>query len=190
MSSTRRTFAIREHSGGACAALVMAVSVVLARCSAPDRVRSAATAAPAAERGSVCPGVGVGGLRARDRCCTPNGILRAMGGHQGQLRRRYPYPTLTKAATPPSAAVAWYLKREGSNVAASAPIRRASSSTPRSAPIEQQPWPSSATGWGRTPRQPLPPDVGPVRGEERTVEAPRGVAVRNLDDRWVHGHTA
>jgi hypothetical protein len=58
--------------------------------------------------------------------------------------------------TPPSAAVAWYSKREGSNVAASAPIRRASSSPSRSAPIEQQPWPSSATGWDRIPRQPRP----------------------------------
>src|ERR1035437_10576430 len=56
-----------------CALPVMATIVVLARCSAPDRVQSAATAALAAECGSICPGVGVGDLRARDRCCTRNG---------------------------------------------------------------------------------------------------------------------
>ena len=51
----------------------MAIAVVLARRSAPERVRSAAPAALAAERGSVCPGVGAGGLRARDRCGSANG---------------------------------------------------------------------------------------------------------------------
>jgi hypothetical protein len=61
-----------------CAALVMAAAAVLARCSAPDRVRSAATAALAGERGPVCPDVGVGGLRARDRCCTRNGTSVAV----------------------------------------------------------------------------------------------------------------
>src|ERR1035441_725928 len=58
--------------------------------------------------------------------------------------------------TPPSTAVAWYSKRAGSNVDASAPISRASSSPSRSAPIEQHPWPSSAAGYGRIPRQPRP----------------------------------
>ena len=50
----------------------------------------------------------------------------------------------------------WCSKRSGSKVSASAAIRRASSSPSSSAPIEQQPWPSSAAGWGRIPRQPRP----------------------------------
>src|ERR1035437_2260690 len=38
--------------------------LVLARCSAPERVRSAVPTAPDAERGSLCFPVGAGGLRA------------------------------------------------------------------------------------------------------------------------------
>jgi hypothetical protein len=45
------------------------MAVVLARYSAPGRVRSAALTAPAAESGSVCTVTGRHGLRARDHRC-------------------------------------------------------------------------------------------------------------------------
>src|ERR1035441_4733401 len=50
----------------------MAMPVVLARCSAPERVRSSAPTAPAAERASACLVVEAGGLRACSDCCTCN----------------------------------------------------------------------------------------------------------------------
>src|SRR5450759_2114309 len=108
-----------------------------------------------------------------DRRLPVNGRLARIEGRQVQRApappsnparlRKMQAPSTTRVLlrvvspkTPPSAAMAWYSKREGSNVAASAPIRRASSSPSRSAPIEQQPWPSSAAGCGRIPRQPRP----------------------------------
>jgi len=48
----------------------MAMAVDLARCSPPERVRSATPTASAAERCSVCSATGTHGLRAREPRCT------------------------------------------------------------------------------------------------------------------------
>ena len=53
-----------------CATTMVATTVVLARCSAPERVRSATPAGSAAERCSVCSATGTHGLRTRDHRCT------------------------------------------------------------------------------------------------------------------------
>ncbi len=45
-----------------CAAAVMTMAVVLARRSAPEWVRPAASTTPAVERGSACCSAGAGGL--------------------------------------------------------------------------------------------------------------------------------
>src|SRR4051794_26555930 len=58
--------------------------------------------------------------------------------------------------TPPAAASAWCSKRSGGSVAPRALIIRASSSSPRSAPIEQQPSPRCSAGSARIPLHPRP----------------------------------
>jgi hypothetical protein len=66
----------REHARRACAAVRMAVAVVLARCSAPQRVRSIADlGAVGGTHNTGCRArfcgfaVGAGGLRACSGCC-------------------------------------------------------------------------------------------------------------------------
>ena len=85
-----------------CAAGGKATAVDLERRSAPERVRSAAPTAPAAERGSVCFLMRAGGLRACSCCCARNGTLGAPLGRNGAgimrhlSKRRSPTRYLTR----------------------------------------------------------------------------------------------
>jgi hypothetical protein len=81
-----------------CAVAWRAAAVVLARRSAPDRVPSAAPAAPAAERGSACFAGGVGGLRVRSCCRARTGTCggtimrpRLTPGRNRELSLRVPF---------------------------------------------------------------------------------------------------
>ena len=88
--------------------------------------------------------------------------------------------------TPPASASAWCSKRSGASVAASAEISIASSSSPSSAPIEQQPCPRCSAGSSRMPRQPRPQMQVHLRLEEVAVEAPHDVAGVDLLERLAH----